>query len=71
VQNDVLKGRVTIVAVSPPAAGAQIHFNVARARGVISKLHHGTAEIGPAFEIMESGMKNPHRDAVQSLELIA
>jgi hypothetical protein len=71
VQNYFVESRVAIMPMRPPAAGAQIHLNITGAGHILSELHHSTAEIRSAFEIVEPGMKNPYRDAVQGVKLIA
>lgn len=54
-----------------PSAGAQINFNITRARGILANLEDCAAEIGPVFQIVETGVKNSDTLAVQGYELFA
>ena len=67
----MLKSRITVVAVRPPAAGAKIHFHIAGAWRVVADLHHGTAKIRPAFDTAKTRMKQAHALTVQGRQLFA
>src|SRR5690606_8676217 len=70
-QNDILKRRIAVVAVSAPAAAAQVHLDVARTRRVLAHLHQGVAKIRSAFKICKTGMKHTDGSTVQSFQLLA
>ncbi len=57
--------------VSAPAAGSQVHFHIAAARGIFAYLNHGVAKIRTALKIVESRVKHADRLTIQGLELIA
>ena len=59
------------MAMSAPAAGSQIHFDIAAARRILTYLNHRIAKIRTAFKIVESGMKHAQRLGIQGLKLIA
>jgi hypothetical protein len=71
VQQDVFKSGVAVMAVTAPAAGLQVHLDIALSRRFVTELQNRSAEIRPAFQIMEAGMKNPDRLTVQGFQLIA
>ena len=54
-----------------PAVGVKVDFHVAGARRGVPKLDDCAAEIRAAFAADESGVKNPHRLAVQGFQLLA
>jgi len=64
VQDDVLKGGVSVVAVGAPAAGTEINLDVAGLRRPVTDLHDRAPEIRPAFDTAETRMKDAHRLAV-------
>jgi hypothetical protein len=70
-QQDVSKSGVAVMTVTAPAAGLQVHLDITLSRRFVAELQNRSAEIGPAFQIMEAGMKNPDRLAVQGFKLIA
>ena len=59
------------MAVSPPAARSQIHFDIATARRILAYLNHRIAKIRTTLKIVESGMKHAQRLTIQGLKLIA
>ena len=71
VQDDVLEGGVTVVAVGTPAAGTEVNFDVASLRRAIAGLHDGAAEIGAALDAAKTRMKDTDGLSVQGLKLIA
>ena len=71
VQDDVLEGGVTVMAVGAPAAGTEINLDVAGLGRVVAKLDERAAEIGAALHAAETGMKDADGLTVQGLKLFA
>jgi len=59
------------MAMSAPAAGSQVHFDIATPRRILAYLNHRIAKIRTALKIVESGMKHAQRLTIQGLKLIA
>jgi hypothetical protein len=70
-EDHVAERGISIMTVRVPPAGTQIDLDISIARGAFSELHYGSAEIGPAFQIAKTWMKNPHRLTFVCLKLIA
>jgi hypothetical protein len=70
-QDNVLEGGITIMAVRAPAAGTEVHLHVAGPWRSVADLHDRAAKIGPAFNTAETRMKDSDRFTVQGLELLA
>ena len=56
------------MAVSPPAAGLQVNFDVTGPGSRSAELHDGTAKIGSTFAIEEAWMQNADGFAGESAE---
>lgn len=67
VEDHVSISGIAIVAVSAPAGGMQINFDITGARRLAGEPQNGAAKIGTRLVIPETGMKNPHRLAVECL----
>jgi len=55
VQDHLLKGGVAVMAMSAPAAGSQIHFDIATARRILAYLNHRIAKIRTALKLWNPG----------------
>jgi len=71
VQDDILKCGIAIMSVRAPAAGAEVHFHVAGAHGIVADLHHGTTKIRSTFDAAKTRMKQAHALTVQRRQLLA
>ena len=71
VQNDLLEGRVPIMAVGAPPARTQVHLHVARLRGRVPKLNAGAPKIGSALDTLKTRMKHPHGLIVEGSHPVA
>jgi len=71
VKQNVLKIFIPVVAVCAPAVSLQINFYVAGNGLLIFKLQNRAAEIRPAFDADETGMKNADNFSISRFELVA
>lgn len=70
VKDDIFESGIAIMAMCAPAAGMQVHFDVARTRRCVAELNNAVLEVRPAFAIQKTGMKNPHPLASESFEIL-
>ncbi len=70
-QDDVLEGGITVVAVGAPTAGSEVNLDVAGLGRLIAYLHNSATEIRTALDTAKTRMKDADRLAVQGCELIA
>jgi hypothetical protein len=69
-QDDVLVGRVSGVAVRLPSAGLEIDLDVSGDRGVIAQSDHCPEEVGARLAVPEAGMEDPDGATVGGRQLV-
>ena len=69
-QNDIVKCRIPIVAMSRPPARPDIHLDVSRFRGVVVELYDRPPKIRSAFNAAETRMQNFDRHAVRRFQFV-
>ncbi len=67
-QDDIFEIRIAVVAVRPPAAGAQINFHIAGKRRTGANLDHRAEKVRPAPGAGKAGMKYTNGFPVRCLE---
>jgi hypothetical protein len=70
-QNDVLEIRIFVVAMSAPAAGFDIDFDIAGRGQIVAELNNRAMKIRAALAIEKTRMKNSDGSTVQCHQLIA
>jgi hypothetical protein len=56
--------------MSVPAAGAQIHFDVAGTGRLVADLHYRPTKIGPSFAIQKARVQYPQGLPIEGAQLI-
>lgn len=66
-EQNILEIRIAVVAMSTPAGGSQINFNVPGTGCLAANLQNGAPKIRPTFNTDKAGMKNTDTFSVGGL----